>query len=95
MILPHKTCQKVKIKGKRYIIRIGAYDGTFWRRLMSASNHSPCINCYPDICMTNVQLFNIFWFRDFLEGMLQSNINEEIEGEKVLHEEFLVFFWYD
>ena len=67
------------------------HDGICRRHLIGARNHNACVHFAPDIEPTQLQLFQIFLFRDFIEGVLQHNANERIEGKKVTYGDFIVF----
>ena len=67
------------------------HDGIFRRHLTCARNHNPCVHFAPDIDLTELHLFQLFFFMDFKEGVMLHNINERIEGEKVLYGDFIVF----
>ena len=57
---------------------------------MGARNHNQCVHFAPYIYPTELKLFKLF-FRYFIEGVLQNNINARKEGEKVSYGKFLLF----
>ena len=65
--------------------------GIFYRSLMGARNHNPCVHFAPDINPTELQLFRLFLLRGFIEGVLLHSINERIYGDKFSYGEFLMF----
>ena len=46
-------------------------------------NHNPSVQFSPDTNTTKLQLFQMFFFGKFVEGVLLNNINAKIKGEKV------------
>ena len=65
--------------------------GIFYRILMGARNHNPCVHFAPDINPAELQLFHLFLLRGFIDGVLLHSINERIYGDKFSYGEFLVF----
>ena len=54
------------------------HSGILHRRLMGARNHNMCVQFAPDIKPTDLQLFQMFSFRSFIEGVLVHNTNGRI-----------------
>ena len=45
---------------------------------MGARNHYLCVQFYPAINPTELQLFHMIFFGDFIERVLLHNINEKM-----------------
>ena len=58
------------------------HDVILLRRLKITRNYNTYAQFILDIDPTNLQLFQMFFFGGFIEGMLLHNINVRIEGGK-------------
>ena len=59
---------------------------------MGARNQNMCFRFILDIESIEIQLFQLFFFRYFIEGVLLHNINARIEEGKISYGELLVVF---
>ena len=67
------------------------HDEIFQWSIGGARNHNPCVHFAPDIDPTKLQLFQMFFFEDIIEGFLLHGINDRIEGKKFPYGKFPVF----
>ena len=54
------------------------HDGIFWWHLTDARNQNLRVHFSPDTNPTKLKLFQMFFFRHFIEGALLHNTNERI-----------------
>ena len=62
---------------------------------MGARNQNMCFRFILDIESIEIQLFQLFFFRYFIEGVLLHSISSIMEGDKFSYREFLVFIGMD
>eukprot|EP00980_Cylindrotheca_fusiformis_P024084 scaffold11524_cov91-Cylindrotheca_fusiformis.AAC.3 len=84
--------ENAPVPGQRVddVMGLWGHNGLCARRMMNARDTLPTILFTPGIQPTTLQLFELFFMKDFLQNTILANINERLEGENSLtYGEFL------